>query len=116
MSNKHHLSLGKLRQLANFILSGQKIGRADIGASKSCTDFFFPDGPGEKEPPMEAVMARDDEHRSYLGDGVYARWDGYHIVLETDSNTIYLDPYVLTSFKAYQENLSAKLNRPKEGP
>lgn len=45
--------------------------------------------------------------REYLGDGVYAANDGYHIVLTTErargTDTIHLDPYVyeaLTRFAA----------------
>jgi len=36
----------------------------------------------------------------YLGDGVYAWYDGYHIVLSTDpSITIYLDSHVWAQLK-----------------
>lgn len=45
-----------------------------------------------------------DKH-AYLGDGVYAEWDGYHITLRTgdhrDShcdNKVYLDNSVINSF------------------
>jgi hypothetical protein len=48
--------------------------------------------------------------RRYLGDGVYARSDGYYIVLETDngdgpSNTICLEPKVLTALDQYKADL-----------
>lgn len=38
----------------------------------------------------------------YIGDGVYADFDGYHIVLKTErdiggQNVIYLDPLVMSS-------------------
>lgn len=40
--------------------------------------------------------------KAYLGDGVYADHDGYHIILTTENgiettNTIYLDSQVLNS-------------------
>jgi hypothetical protein len=41
----------------------------------------------------------------YLGDGVYASWDGYHIVLTTENiettNTIYLDSFVIKALIEY---------------
>jgi len=42
----------------------------------------------------------------YLGDGVYANFDGYHVVLTTENgieitNTIYLDPDALSSLLEY---------------
>jgi hypothetical protein len=42
----------------------------------------------------------------YLGDGVYASWDGYHIVLTTENgiettNTIYLDSSVIEALIKY---------------
>lgn len=48
----------------------------------------------------------------YLGDGVYAEFDGYHIILRTSDhrdelcdNKIYLDDNVLHSLKMFQEHL-----------
>lgn len=37
----------------------------------------------------------------YIGDGVYAYWDGYHLVLETDNgqNRIYLDSSVRNALR-----------------
>jgi len=48
--------------------------------------------------------------RSYLGDGVYASFDGYHIVLETINgmsvtNRILLEPGVYASLTLYMEKL-----------
>jgi hypothetical protein len=47
----------------------------------------------------------------YLGDAVYAQWDGYHIILTTNThnlatakNIIALDPEVLFALRIY-ENL-----------
>jgi len=44
----------------------------------------------------------NNREKYYLGDGVYAEFDGYHIVLTTENgdsitNTIYLDPEVVRS-------------------
>lgn len=50
------------------------------------------------------------EKKVYLGDAVYAAWDGYHIVLTTDtfgveSNKIYLDPTVLNALTIYSKQI-----------
>lgn len=52
----------------------------------------------------------------YLGDSVYARFDGYHVVLETrngvptdPSNTIALDSYVIAALQRYMQELGEKL-------
>jgi len=51
--------------------------------------------------------------KTYLGDSVYAQYDGYHVVLTTEngggmgpSNTICLDPEVLHALAVF----TAKLN------
>lgn len=50
----------------------------------------------------------------YLGDGVYANFDGYYLVLTTEdgkhtsntiSNTIYLEPTVIEALKHYIDAL-----------
>ena len=46
----------------------------------------------------------------YLGDGLYAEFDGYQICLYASNgvyatNTVYLDPKVLESFLRYVEDL-----------
>jgi len=51
------------------------------------------------------------ENREYIGDGVYASWDGYQIRLATDnpdnpSNVIFLDEYVLGSLYEFFERVS----------
>lgn len=38
---------------------------------------------------------------TYLGDGVYASYDGYHVVLAADGNVIYLDDYVQDALTSY---------------
>jgi hypothetical protein len=48
--------------------------------------------------------------KRYLGDGVYAEWDGYHITLTTENgisttNTIYLDPNVQVSLAKMMEQI-----------
>ena len=57
--------------------------------------------------------------KRYLGDGVYASFDGYHVILTTENgidstNTIYLDDTVIEAFKSYivdlQERNDAKRN------
>ncbi len=57
----------------------------------------------------------------YLGDAVYASFDGHHVVLTTDShnqaeagNTIFLEPQVLNSLFRYCEALKQELAKPKE--
>lgn len=51
-------------------------------------------------------------NKTYLGDSVYAWFDGYHIVLTTEngllhdpSNTIALEPAVLNALRAYERQL-----------
>jgi hypothetical protein len=48
------------------------------------------------------------ENETYLGDAVYASFDGYHIVLRTgdgNNQTIYLDPSVYEALVRYAKNL-----------
>lgn len=53
------------------------------------------------------MMASEFENKKYLGDGVYSVYDGYHIVLTTENgtptptNTIFLDPSVVTNLIAH---------------
>ena len=45
----------------------------------------------------------------YLGDGVYASYDGYHIVLDLraqDASRIALEPSVFDALVAYRERLT----------
>ncbi len=46
----------------------------------------------------------------YLGDGVYANTDGYHITLTTENgigvtNVIHMDPKVVAALLKYNESL-----------
>jgi hypothetical protein len=52
--------------------------------------------------------------RVYLGDGLYASFDGYQIALAAsdgvaDVDTVYLEPAVLAAFERYVANLRASL-------
>lgn len=58
-----------------------------------------------------------DEHRlfpkAYIGDSVYAEFDGYHIVLTTNngygaSNTIAIEPAVYQALKQYAQRIWGK--------
>lgn len=45
--------------------------------------------------------------KEYLGDAVYAEWDGYYIKLTTEdgiqaTNTIYLEPEVVDAFEKFR--------------
>jgi hypothetical protein len=60
-------------------------------------------------------------YAQYLGDGVYAQYDGFHIVLSTGShdlaeatNIIYLDPSTLHALGQYSEYLARELNEKPE--
>lgn len=52
----------------------------------------------------------DFSQKSYLGDGVYACFDGHHVVLTVENgiqttDAIYLDPHVLEALQRYVMNL-----------
>jgi hypothetical protein len=63
-----------------------------------------------------------NENKQYLGDAVYADFDGYHIVLTTGNgvggftNRIYLEPAVLAALNRYVDALTAKLEHNEEPP
>lgn len=48
---------------------------------------------------------------AYLGDAVYAHFDGYHIVLETGCNKIFLDHSVVNAFVRYAARLPDLIER-----
>jgi len=62
-------------------------------------------------------MKREDfirkyEQKIYLGDSVYARFDGYHIILETHNgyaddprNQIALEPPVMNNLEMYRKQI-----------
>lgn len=56
-----------------------------------------------------------DKHQEYLGDGVYASFDGYQIWLKTlEGHRIALEPSVFDNLVNYKERLIEKLKL--EGP
>ncbi len=57
-------------------------------------------------------MIKTNKFKTYLGDSVYANFDGYHIILTTEnglpndpSNRIALEPAVLVALNKYKEYL-----------
>lgn len=44
-------------------------------------------------------------NETYLGDGVYATYDGYHIVLQTGGKEIFLDSHVQQSLIRFMEKI-----------
>ena len=53
-----------------------------------------------------------DENVTYLGDGVYAQFDGYHIVIRSDRPAVVPDPWVgHQSVIALEPEVLAALNR-----
>lgn len=60
-------------------------------------------------------MNMEQKYKEYLGDSVYAQFDGYHIVLTTENgyeatNTIALEPAVYHALIHYRQRLLAVLN------
>ena len=60
------------------------------------------------------------KNRQYLGDGVYAEFDGYQIWLYTndgyqDTNRIALEPSVFLALQTYEKNLT-KITEPDDIP
>ena len=55
----------------------------------------------------------------YIGDGAYASFDGYHIVLDLrgqDSTTrISLEPQVMEQLKRFQKDILAAIDDAKDG-
>jgi hypothetical protein len=59
------------------------------------------------------VSRADNEDKVYMGDSVYADWDGINIVLTTEndgtaSNTIYIDDQVWAHLVDYIDSLRRK--------
>lgn len=57
--------------------------------------------------------------KTYLGDAVYAEYDGNSIILTTEngisaSNTIYMEPEVLSELEKYVERLRRRARESKE--
>lgn len=64
---------------------------------------------------MSGRFEEELEHREYLGDGVYAGWDGYHVVLYLENSGVYspdgigLEPNVLQALDRYRRHLKEVL-------
>ena len=63
-----------------------------------------------------AQLLEQLKEKVYLGDSVYASFDGFSVVLTTDnglpsgpSNTIYLEPKVLGAFGDYRDALEKSI-------
>ena len=56
------------------------------------------------------VYEKKMNSKDYLGDGVYAEFDGYHITLTTENyghvNVIHLEPKVMEALKKYEWRLT----------
>ena len=53
-------------------------------------------------------MPEDELHKTYLGDGLYASFDGYHIWLRLQTGeAIALDPDAFNALIAYRAHLKA---------
>ncbi len=60
------------------------------------------------------MTKEERENHAYLGDGVYAEWDGFAIILRTGNhqdhlcdNKIYLEPNVLDSLNIFRDYIKA---------
>jgi hypothetical protein len=65
------------------------------------------------ESPEIAGLPDDVKYRIYIGDGVYAGWNGYAIVLTTENgervkNIIYLEPEHYLTLRLWFENLTKR--------
>lgn len=61
------------------------------------------------------------ENESYLGDGLFASWDGYQILLraprDNGDHLVFLDPMVLESFFNFlEQRLNVKVTMEKADP
>jgi hypothetical protein len=65
-----------------------------------------------------ADLPRVDPHHRYLGDGVYASFDGYHVWLRTGSHTnepaIAIEPGVFAELVRYQRQMFALADRAEQ--
>lgn len=57
--------------------------------------------------------------KRYLGDGLYASFDGYHVVLSAENgtyatDTVYLDDTVLVNFERYVADLKKAIKEFRE--
>jgi hypothetical protein len=59
--------------------------------------------------------------KAYLGDGVYAEWDGYGLILSADEgvnpiDTIIFEPEVYAALAAYVDRYITQGHAPAEDP
>jgi len=73
--------------------------------------------------PLHRRRPIDRGMKTHLGDGVYADFDGFMVVMTTENgievtNTIYLEPEVLAALDLYREQLKTlpKLWSPNHQP
>ena len=67
---------------------------------------------------MDTIMSNEErKNHSYIGDGVYAQWDGYGFWLRTGDHRdhkcdakIYIEPEVLDSLNQFYEHLTRKVD------
>lgn len=62
--------------------------------------------PMQKSKTELELLKEEIEKKDYIGDGVYVRFDGYHVVMTTEDgisayNTIALEDSVIESFERY---------------
>ena len=69
-------------------------------------------------PPL---TRRSDMTKDYLGDSVYADFDGYHVILTTENghpddprNRIFLEPSVISGLQEYAKRARAEYKRNRE--
>lgn len=65
-------------------------------------------------------MDEDREKDTYLGDGLYASFDGYHIVLRTlrgdTEHWVALEPFVLEALIRYADQIHKQFARARRTP
>lgn len=88
-------------------LNGILMIRCDIANFGSIADEWI----SAKELSLDVAL--NNSNRNYLGDSVYADFNGYALVLTTDngigpSNTIYLEPLVIAALRRYLDRLNQK--------
>ena len=66
---------------------------------------YMPMGVPEDRTQEWRELAMQHENEVYLGDGVYAREAGYHIVLRVEDTVIYLDDHVQTALIRFIKTL-----------
>lgn len=54
-------------------------------------------------------MSEDEYPRHYIGDGVYASFDGYQLWLKTGGSEVALEPAVFRSMLLYIESLGKRV-------